>query len=56
MTIQEELQAWFDDELEDDELSPAAIKELERRVNTAAHRKVTAIPGVFILPEDRNIQ
>jgi len=50
------LKAWFDGDLEDDELTAAEVRELERRVMDAVARKVLERSDVHTFPEHRSVQ
>ena len=56
MTQTERLTAWYNGEIEYDELTAADIRELERRVFAAITRKVTAREGVHTFPEHQTVQ
>ena len=52
----ERIQAWFDGDIEDDELTQAEILDLHERVMEAVSRKVLARPDVHTFPEHRSLQ
>jgi len=56
MITDERLKAWFDGDIEDDELTPAEVKELERRVFSAIVQKTLANPGVHTFPDHGTVQ
>lgn len=53
---EERLKAWFEGDLEDDELTKKEVRWLEKRVYKAIQRKVFERPGVTLLPEHPTLQ
>lgn len=56
MTQTERLRAWYNGDLEDEDLTAADMRELERRVFKAVSRKILVRDDVHTFPEHRTVQ
>ena len=54
--LNDRLEAWYNGDLEDDDLSDSEVKELERLVFAAVMETITARDGVHTFPAHRTVQ
>lgn len=54
--LDDKLVAWFDGDLDDDDLTDQEIEDLRARVLNAVARKTLARDGVHIFPEHKTVQ
>lgn len=50
------LEAWYNGDIEDDDLTDAEIRELEKRVHSAVAQKILIRADVHTFPEHKTVQ